>query len=510
MKNLVLLHSSGDIEQLRLLAGLASEDAELTGFRPWIDAPRPRDRDVSTLDGSAPIDVQIQARIAEADAIVYCVGNTGAGVYQEQRESDLVRETILAREASGSPIHFIPTILKDGSEDDLPNWARAYAVINHDRSLKRAPQLWDHIKQRLDSAPQVVPLDLSIRPKPRADQIQRILNTLADRPQLTAFVGPYSLDSNNGAPNGPAALTQDLLAHMGLPVAADSSIVPWPSEAAEWLRFTDSIHDAHELLRKRLKPLGLKPPELALNIGYLAERWIQRYGERKPQEKDWQGLLLLTTRVDLALESALARHSAVGFTRILPTLNNASASADRRQMVQQWRADPNWFPDPAVAERSEAPCDDIADDLPNQLSTFPLDAAKRVILVKLCGSLEVPSSIVLTGSDFFQNSGNFSSLPKGINEAIGASPHLFLGRGFTSPLAQLVRFNVLPRLRSDLPRVWLLPNPPPAKLDGSDVLCDLELNLLVDNEAAFIRTLNASAVHRGEEHIFIRHLAERL
>jgi hypothetical protein len=263
-------------------------------------------------------------------------------------------------------------------------------------------------------------------------------------------------------------------------------------------------------MRNLLAPLGLNPPKLADSIGYLAHSWIKRWGERTPSEADWQGLLLLTTRVDLALESALARQANVSFTRILPTLNFAENRDDLRRLVQQWSANPNWTPDVSPAGRDSAPSENIAAPSKGQLAKFPLDKAKRVILVKLCGTLEIPESLLLTAYEYFGNSSHFDSLPPGINEAIGTSPHLILGRGLASPLAQLIRHKLIDRHRTKQPRLVLLPMANGGDSSPGDPLCDLDLTLLTKDEQTVIGSLNASAIHRGPEHDFVRRLAERI
>lgn len=509
MKSLVLLHSSGDVAQLQLLAGLAADDVEDTGFRPWLDFPGAVGTGVATVDATATVEEQVSARIREAGAIIYCVGNTGAGTYQARIEAEQVEKTLEARRRSGEPVHFLPVILKSGSADDLPPWARAYAIVNHDRSLNHIQSLWAEIKMRLAAAP-AGPGPVSNVPEDDAEgaTIRKILSRVSERPQLCVFVGPYALDAHGDLPMGPAAVTRALLKEAGLDFANDLALPPWPSEAAEWLGFRDQMDQARTALRRAVAPLGLNPPPLANSIGYLASRWIKRRGERK-KEKDWQGLLLLTTRIDLALESALAKHWGVGFTRILPTLYKGAPPADQPLMIQQWEPDPNWNPDSSPSERDGYPCENVVAE-EGGLPTFPLDDAKRVILVKLCGTLEAPGSLVLTGSSFFENWDNLKSLPKGINDAISSSPHLFLGRGIMSPLAQLVRVNVLKgRMREDMPRVWVVPKATPES-KTSDPLCDQELRVLEKNEQNFVQVFQASVMYRGQEDTFVRHLAERL
>jgi len=488
VSRLVILHASLDRLEIELLAALASRDSWETGLVPWVDAPSTSDEAVPTITAAAPVDMQIESEIRAAEAILYVVGSFGLGPYQRDVEAPLLERVLAERKAAGRPIQFVPVLLSEGRASDLPDWARSYTVANHDRSARSTPALWQKIKQRL-AAPVDVPNTgaggaggdgpaASVRQPPDwYEDVNLIREQLLEPPRLTVFIGPYSLESRNRRPRGPAAVSRKLLNEIGIDSEALMPILPWPSEAAQWAMFRKTRPNVQALMRDWFAPLGTDPPDLARSVAELARRWEERYRERPVQ--GWHGLLLITTRTDLALESALTKIAQEDFTRILPTLNESSQTGRRRQMVQHWGADANWDALPDHLERGPRRAR-LVDDFPAEsasLKDYSMDPGKRIALIKLCGSIDVPESLILTASDFFANMRNLDSLPREINEIIGASAHLLLGRGFASPLAQLIRHNVLKEPRGDWPRIWVVDNARDDS-DEPDALCDLEVKLL--------------------------------
>jgi hypothetical protein len=481
-----------DKREVEILAALAGRDSWETGLVPWVDAPSTSDAGVPTLTALAPVDTQIETEIRNADAILYVVGSFGLGPYQRDIEAPLVEAVLKERREAGRPIQFVPVLLSEGRASDLPDWARSYTIVNHDRSARSTPALWEKIKQRLSAPPGDGEPNLAgavgnrpAAPAHRApewhEDVEMIRESLFEPPRLTVFIGPYSLESRERNPRGPAAVSRHLLNEIGIDPATLMPILPWPSEAAQWAMFRQSRPKVQSLMRQLFQSLGTNPPELARSVAELARRWEERYRDRPAQ--GWHGLLLITTRTDLALESALTKIAMEDFTRILPTLNDSSQTGKRKQMVQHWDADANWDALPDHLERGPRRRQ-LVDHFPPEttcLKDYSMDPSRRIALIKLCGSIDIPESLILTASDFFANMRNLDSLPREINEIIGASAHLLLGRGFASPLAQLIRHNVLREPR-DWPRIWVVDN---ARDDSgeADTLCDLELNLLEGTES---------------------------
>lgn len=355
------------------------EDRDETGLEPWIDAPDIRHKDAATLSGQPGVDQQISEVIANVEAIVYFVGPTDSGPYQGKVEAEQVRKVLIQRQAQNKPIWFVPVLLSDGSEADLPEWARCYTIVNRDRMLRSSPLIWAHIKQRLRTEPEPMTLveERTALPNGR-DQVETIINALKRPPKLTLFIGPYAFAKEGNETIGPAAMTSHLLALINMNVQHLQPMIPWPSESGEWATLAVGKDKVEKVWTRYLAGLGRHPPDLANSIGYLANRWVSRFGNRSENEKDWHGLLLLTTRVDLALESALSKIHNVSFTRILPTLERAPTS-ERRRLIQHWHPDPNWDPDPDPGAIS--PRVDNADTNP-PLANLSIDQAERVILVK--------------------------------------------------------------------------------------------------------------------------------
>lgn len=504
MKNLIFLHNSRDLKQLQLLAALAQDEMLETGYRPWLDFPDTSTPDVATTHSLQDCHEQIVEAISTAHAICYFVGSDGPGKYQAEKEAELALARIKSAAETGSPIQFVPILLANGRIDDLPDWAQGFTIVNHDRTLRHAMELWSGIKQRLSAPAQGLPPPQKTVARPPS-LVMRLREALSDPPRLSVLVGPYNIEGGTDGKSGPTAVANSFLRDIEERLDIDRSPLTWPSEAAEWITLVHSRQRLHQLLRKQHQNSGVEPSRLADSVAYLGKRWIDRFGERAANENDWHGLLILTTRIDLALEAALSRNAGIGFTRILPTLDLAPTAAERRKLVQQWQPDLNWQAD--LSGHSRAPSTDCASDEIGQLSRLSLDSAKRVVLVKLCGTLEVPSSLVVSVSDFFEHSRSFDALPKLLNEIMGASAHLYLGRGLASPLAQLVRTKILPARMRHLPRIWAVPS-----LDeqSNDELCDLELRLLESREQEFLQAFDASAIFRGSEDKFVRDFAAAL
>jgi hypothetical protein len=188
----VFLYSSIEKRGVQELHRLASRDEEFP-YRPWIDDPAADLQRASTLISTNPVDEQIERVINDAEAIVYVIGPTGAGRYQRDHETDLVRRALEQHQAAGKPLPFVPVLFKRGELRDLPVWAAAYSIVNYDRTTTNELAIYTKIKQRLQASPE--PFQQHAPPpiiQPGAAIAKKITGELSNLPCLTVFIGPYT------------------------------------------------------------------------------------------------------------------------------------------------------------------------------------------------------------------------------------------------------------------------------------------------------------------------------
>ena len=502
-KHILLLHSSNDLNVLKDLERSARTSVYKDEWKLWID--QPAFATTATLGAHAPVDKQIADAIRHAFAIVYLVGRTGPGPYQKLVEAGLIRTVLEERMNADDPLRFVPVLLREGNLSDIPEWANQYTVVNRTRELRNW-KLWEPIEQRLSQPPEAFNCDFVYQPKVDIEEswTSDIIQNLGFPHSLTIFIGPYA--APDAVEIGPAAMTEQLLYPLKIPADKLGPMLPWPSEAAEWLHVADSRAPVLEFFTGgAITRLGFNPADLPVRLGDLAARWCERRS-RPAGRKDWSGLLLLTTRVDLAVEAALLSAS-VKFTRFLPTAANTDLST-RKRMLERWMPGKKFDADPFVDQSPWV--ESLA--VPNE-SQISLDDAQCVILVKLCGSIDVTETLVVTASDLFQQAAKLAALPQQMRECIYSSPQLLIGRGFASPLAQLVRLVVLGQRKPHLPRVLVIPESPLAYDDQTkplDGLCDLEMRLMDTKENAFRLAMELTQLRRAVPERFLDRLTAAL
>lgn len=514
-KTIILLHNANDSRHLNELEQVAIAALPAT-WELWRGDSQGEQRIVA-LGAHACVDEQIQRAIHNAYAVVYLVGSTGAGPYQSTKEMPWVQEALQARATQGDPLRFVPVLLREGLMSGFAAWMHQYPIVNLGRNLN-AHRIWEGIVHRLEQPVEHMPVESSLTEQEELDLecADEIVRALGQRENLTVFIGPYAPPDR--AEVGPAALTMALLKGIGIQPYEMLPLLPWPSEAAEWMSLLKHRFDVDQLLVQMLTALKRHPSDIAVETAHLASEWITKKPSSN-KRRDWNGLLLLTTRVDQALESALLR-AQVPFTRLIPTLMDetkkepllpslkaAPTPSDKRKMLQVWK------PGLSTTDGDQdlpGSWEDIEVVSPNKVS---LDDAESVVLVKLCGTVEITSSMMITVSDFFTGIQTREGLPSQMREAIQNSPQLLIGRGFASPLAHLIRLSVLQtRLHHQL-RVLVMP-PHDAAQPGliTDSLCDVESKLLDTprNEEALKQTMELTALRRTAPARFLGILARAL
>jgi hypothetical protein len=531
-----------DKSEVREIHRYALSEADDLGMQPWIDDPDPRLGHVPTLNALSPFGGQIKEVIHQAAAIIFILGWTGLGPYQESVEAKLIQEELAERARSGSEVHFVPILLRRANPDQLPAWMHTYTVVNRDTLISDAIDLWAGIKLRLKAPvePFRSPPPEHVKPPP-PDAVATILDAIndqTDQPCLTLFIGPYATPRAGGVV-GPMELTETLLERLGIGRGALEPLPPWPSEAAQWARICG---DVRATIQAKLRPNSLKPEILETSIADLAHVW----SENKPRGRfGYNGLTLLTTRIDLGLEFELARNAKLkNFTRFLPTAWGSRRPNWENYVIQQWHYDHAWRPDPPVwtlrPPWDPEPCD------PNgTLNTIPLEKFHSVVLIKLCGSLDLPDSLMLTISDFFEKQDRLENIPSQLRLSINTSPQILLGCGFASPLAQLVRLKLLDGAGNDgagntgKKRILVMPQEQPMPLGHTheqpmpldqtalvpheqptpsgrtaparqDALNMLEMRLVRERLEDFKDAFGVNELYRAEQHNFIDRLAAGL
>ena len=514
----VFLYSSIEKRGVQELHRLATRDVEFPHV-PWIDEPVVDLQGAAALSSARPVDGQIEKIISEAEAVVFVIGPTGPGRYQKDHEIDLVRKVLEERQASGTPLPFVPVLLKRGELRDLPAWAAAYTVVNYDRATTNELAIYTKIKQRLRASPEPFQQRLPAAPNPPGVAlVKRVVSELSNPPCLTVFIGPYTDQARPAGESGPMAMTSRLLTEIGLAAAELDPLPPWPSEAAEWVSMVKSRSDVEQVFQRGLAQASQSLGLIETEIAALCRQW---YDVAKRDKIDWTGLVILTTRMDLALEYALVG-DRVDFTRIIPTFREGALRHEHRRAIEQWewKQQSDWYPDPPRWQ-PEGPWTrfseelKIIDDKSGQIDLLntSMRPAKTVVLVKLCGSLDVKSSLMLTISDFFEAIGKLYYLPQELRDVIRSSPQLLIGCGFASPLAQLVRLRVLGGNNHPNSRILVMP----ADADESsglrvagDYLNNLERRLLKQDEDILKRTLGLTELHREDQARFISQLTQAL
>lgn len=518
----VFLYNSGDRPLVRAVFEVASPDLRANGYAPWMDHPPfPAP---GGLTGTAGWEEQIRAAVADAAVVFYCLGPAGPGPWQADQEAPMLAAERARREAGGEPPLAVIPVLFDRAEARLPDWATRLNIANKDRRLVHPGAVWRAMRELLARGAEGEEWVAEDPDDPVTAIFQAVALDDNPTPGLTLFVGPYALGSGEGDDErfGPAQVAQALLAGVRIGDGAGAarrwrSLALWPSEAAEWLRLDLGEDEVRKRLRACLSRLEGDPPELARAVGELA-LCFHAWRRRRPAPRDWCGLLLLTTRIDLALERRL-HDERVPFTRYLPTVKDARQEPVRRKFLQEWDPALPWVPEvpPTAAQRPSVDRGPIPAPGSAGADAFhSMEDAAPVVLVKLCGALDVPQSLVHTTSGFLTAAEGFRALPRRLLEFLSDTPQVLLGRGFASPLLQLIRREVLGQLRADEQRlrVWVMPNRAAPGADGADAaadadpLCALELELLERNAQEFPRSLGA-VLHREDQPAFARRLAGR-
>lgn len=495
----VFLHSSNDTPWLQELERHAQPDLRERQWHAWIDEPARAG--TATLHATATLDEQIRSTIEGARAVVFCIGRTGPGGYQQAKELPWIVQAMATRRHTDRPLSLVPVLLPDGDREAAPPWMLQFPLVNEKR-LTSLHRIWMEILLRLEASPAAFVPDAGAPVQPHgidASWTREITRTLGSPANLTLFIGPYAPPDDGDI--GPAAMTESLLEGVNIDARDLRPLLPWPSESAEWLSMGAGRHEVEAyFMGRQITALPNRPSRLTAGIAALAHRWAQRF-PRVGDRPDWNGLLMLSTRVDLALEAALIRQG-VPFTRFTPTAEREPARRENtRRALQHWRPMAgDYHPDP---QATRGPWTDVPADTSGRRS---FDAADPVLLVKLCGSIDIDGSLVVTVSDLFQEAQRMATLPEQVRDAIQASPQLLVGRGFASPLGQLMRANVLGTRLKHQRRVLVMP------LAGTsgDSLCDLELRLLEQRQDLFQEAMELTAVRSVEPTEFLKSLAEAI
>jgi len=494
--NILLLHNTADGAALSDLERHSATDLRGTDWKVWIDIAEASES--AALSASGPVDVQIATAIEQAFAVVYFVGCRGPGPYQRGTEAGCIRQALVNRDGGNRRLRFVPVLLREGREEDLENWMRQYKIVNMPRNLTMV-SIWRDVF-RLIREP---PLGFNPEFEPPHDSVSKsvtgdIVAALGRPSNLTLLIGPYG--EHRSDEHGPAAISGGLLNRVDVRADAMRLLLPWPGECAEWARLGVGLPSLLQMMVETLSRPARVPSDLVVRVAALARRWCDRY-PRSLIRADWNGLVLLSARSDLSLEAALLAEG-VAFTRLVP-------AAQRRHpdfVLQNWRSGGgNWDPDPAA---EQGPWNNIAiKPEAAGLSKLSLDDAMPVVLVKLCGSIDIDQSLLLTTSDIFGELGRLATLPQQLIDAMQRSPQLLVGHGFASPLGQLLRLKLLGRRdERGLPRVLVMA---PAK-EGDDSLIELEKQLLDRRLDAVKNAMDLSAVYRVAADTFVERLVRVL
>jgi hypothetical protein len=304
-------------------------------------------------------------------------------------------------------------------------------------------------------------------------------------------------------------LTETLLQSLRIDRKTLEPLPPWPSEAAQWAQLGSDAQETTRRVQAKLARNSLKPQTLEWSIAELARMWFNN----KPRGRfAYNGLILLTTRIDLGLEFALAQQPELKFTRFLPTAWGSKRLNWETYVVQQWRHDNKWEPDPPHWTGA-MPWDPEPCNRNKGLNSIPLDKFHNVLLIKLCGSLDLQETLMLTIRDFFEKEDRLQNIPQQLRLSINSSPQILLGCGFASPLAQLVRLKLLDGAGSM--RVLVMPPEQPATSDQpapvvQDFLNTLEMRLVRERLESFKDAFDLSELYRMEQHNFIDRLVAGL
>jgi hypothetical protein len=458
----------------------------------WYD-----DRDMN-LDFA--IDPNIDERLNGARVVIFCVGPSGLGPYQKQIELPLLQKRMDQAANGGPPLRLIPVLLPGGFKHAVPELMLARSVLNWDRSKLGAEDLWTVLKDRMTTdlaAPQTVQGGAT-------GEIKASIDTLIDAVQmtsgLTVFIGAYGHAPDNTEAGEAAMLTNDYTNLMGWP-SSTGTAAPWPSEAATWAGIADRRVGLLRYLQQRFAGANANPSDLMQSLSDLAEGWNKMAAQRNAnmQSRNWR-LLLLSTQLDQQLETCLGR-KGLHFMRILPTADRNGSCR-----VEYWAAQnlPRGIVETTVRPERTALKDMTIDGMIDALKV-PID----VVLVKLCGTLNDPGSVVISSADFLSIGHLMADLPADVLGWAKQNPLLMLGSGLSSPLALLVRSRLLPATSTESrPTIWVAPDEPKDILGRlEDDLLDLPKGVGVNG---FRRALGLSEVVRGKQFAFVRELVNAL
>jgi len=484
----IILHSSTDKPIVSELVRLARRD--LPQYDIWYD-----DRDMN-LD--LEVDENINRRIAEARVVVFCVGPAGLGPYQISVELPLLQKRLEAAAAGGPPLRLIPLLLPGGLKIAMPAMMTTRSIVNWDRACRSHSELWPIIQRR-------IALGIDEPAPPRAEAIEAFkpaIEKLAEAAMtnsgLTVFIGAYGQAPDNTQAGQPGTLTDQFLKLMDWP-STQGHAVPWPSEAATWAGIAQKRTRLMLDLKARVERANNDPSDLMQSIADLAERWNRIARERNAdmERRNWR-LLLISTQLDQQIETSLAR-KGLRFFRLLPTVRKIKAFRAERWV-------PGLPPQPVQAS--------IVEDRRSPLSAMTIDDMNDtfkddidIVLVKLCGTLDDPMSLVISSADFLELGDLLNDLPSDVQGWAQQNPLLILGSGLSSPLALLVKSRVLAAGPTDSrPTIWVANDEPQDALGRiEDQLLDLTGGI-----SGFCRILKLSDVARGPQYAFVRELTEAL
>ena len=116
-------------------------------------------------------------------------------------------------------------------------------------------------------------------------------------PDRIYLVWPDVDQARPAGESGPMAMTSRLLTEIGLAAAELDPLPPWPSEAAEWVSMVKSRSDVEQVFQRGLAQVSQSFGLIETEIAALCRQW---YDVAKRDKIDWTGLVILTTRMDLA------------------------------------------------------------------------------------------------------------------------------------------------------------------------------------------------------------------
>jgi hypothetical protein len=484
----IILHSSTDKPIVSELVRLARRD--LPQYDVWYD-----DRD---MDLDHVVDDNITRRIAEARVAIFCVGPGGLGPYQTSIEVPLLQKRLEAMASVGPPLRLIPVLLPGGWKVAMPPAMTTRSIVNWDRTCRDHNDLWPVIQRRVTlglDEPAGAPETLIEAFKPT---VERLAEAAMANAGLTVFIGAYGHAPDNVPAGQPGTMTDDLLKLLGWP-GGQGHAVPWPSEAATWAGIAQKRTRMVTELKNRALRASNDPSDLMQSVSNLAERWnkIAEVANVAMQQRNWR-LLLMSTQLDQQLETSLLRKN-LRFFRILPTVKR-----NRGYRAERWV--PGLPPQPVAAS--------IVTDKRTALSAMTIDDMNDafkdtidLVLVKLCGTLDDPASLVISSADFLELAPLMGDLPSDVLGWAQQNPLLMLGSGLSSPLALLVKSRVLPAGPTDSrPTIWVANDEPQDTLGRlEDQLLDLQGGI-----DGFRQALGLSHLARGPQYAFVRDLVKSL